>query len=155
MKKRTNYLINTKYQIRFAIKFAIITTLLSGFVAFQLYAIVWPVLSRFVPEETVSIVTQQIFSRAVIFLALALVMIVAFTIVISHRVAGPIFSMHRTIKKILNGEAIEFVTIRKNDEFQSFAKDLNGLIAIIQEDRKPSLTNDSIEKPGFTQGKKT
>ena len=139
MKKRINYLINTKYQIRFAIKFAIITTLLSGFVAFQLYAIVWPVLSRFVPEETVSFVTQQIFSRAVIFLALALVMIVAFTIVISHRVAGPIFSMHRTIKKILNGEGIEFVRLRKNDEFQSFAKDLNGLIAIIKENEKTLL----------------
>ena len=151
MKKRTNYLINTRYQIKFAIKFAIITTLLSGFVAFQLYAIVWPVLSRFVPEETVSFVTQQIFSRAVIFLALALVMIVAFTIVISHRVAGPIFSMHRTIKRILNGETIEFVTLRKNDEFQNFAKDLNGLIAIIKETKEPFSTNDSDNMPKSTQ----
>ena len=154
MKKRVNYLINTKYQIGFAIKFAIITTLLSGFVGFQLYAIVWPVISHFVPQETIVFITHQIFSRAIIFLALAIIMIVAFSIVISHRVAGPIFSMHRTIKKILNSEAIEFVRLRKNDEFQNFAKDLNGLIAIIKENRKPSLANDSIEKPEFTQGKK-
>lgn len=147
MKKRVNYLINTKYQIRFATKFAIITTLLSGFVGFQLYAIVWPVLSRFVPEETVVFITHQIFSRAIIFLALALLMIVAFSIVVSHRVAGPIFAMHRVMKRILNGEAIEFVTLRKNDEFQSFAKDLNRLIAIVKETREPPSANDSNKKP--------
>lgn len=133
MKKRVNYLINTKYQIRFAIKFAFITALLSGFVGFQMYAIVWPVLSQYVPQEIMGLVTQQILTRAAIFLALAVLMILAFSIIISHRVAGPVFSMHRTMKKILNGEGIEFVTLRKHDEFQSFAKDLNRIIAMIKD----------------------
>ena len=146
MRKRVNYLVNTKFQLKFAVKFALITTLLSAFVGFQLYAIVWPVLSRFVPEETMSFVIQQIFSRALIFLALAIIMIIAFSIVISHRVAGPIFSMQRTMKKVLKGETVEFIRLRKNDEFQGFAKDLNGIITIIQKTKKPSSTNDSVDQ---------
>ena len=153
--KRVNYLINSKYQIKFAAKFALLTLMLLGLVLVQLYVVIWPTLGRLVPEETMDFIVNQMFSRAIIFLFVAILATIVFAIIISHRVAGPIFTMHRTVKKILRGEANEFVKLRKNDEFQSFAKDLNGLIAIIEENRKPSLTNVSIEKNAIYAGKKS
>ena len=51
MKRRINYLINTKFQLTFAAKFALFSSLFSAFIGFQLYAIVWPVISQFVPEQ--------------------------------------------------------------------------------------------------------
>lgn len=143
--KRINYLINSKYQIAFAIKIAVVTTMLCAFVGAQVYAIVWPVISSVVPEETMMFIGQQIFSRAIIFLCLAILAIIVLAIIISHRVAGPIFAMERTVTRILKDGQIDFVHIRKNDEFQSFAQKLNGLIAMIKNAKTLSPKSDTSE----------
>ena len=146
MKKRFKYLINTKFQLAFAARFALITTLFSGFIGFQFYAIVWPVVSRFVPEQTMAFITHQIIFRGILFLSLAAILIIAIAIVISHRVAGPIFSMERTIDRIVRGEKVEFIRLRKNDELKGLAEKINGLITIIKELKEPPSTGNPPEK---------
>ncbi len=146
MKRRVNYLINKKFQLAFAGRFVLITTLISGFIGFQLYAIVWPVVSRFVPEQTMAFVRHQIFFRGILFLSLAALLIIAISIVISHRLAGPIFSIERTITRIVKGEKVEFIRLRKNDEFKGLAKKINGLITIIKDLKEPPSTGNPPEK---------
>ena len=133
MRKRTNYLINKKFQLAFAARFVFIITLISVFIGFQLYAIVWPVVSRFVPEQTMAFITNQIIFRGILFLSLAALLIIVIAIVISLRVAGPIFSMERTIDRIVQREEVEFIRLRKNDELKGLAEKINGLITIIKE----------------------
>ena len=146
MKKRAKYLINKKFQLAFAAKFALISTLFSVFIGFQLYAIVWPVVSQFVPEQTIAFVRHQIFFRGILFLSLAAILIIVISIVISHRVAGPIFSMERTIDRVVQGEKIEFIRLRKNDELKGFAEKINGLITIIKELKESPSTGTPPEK---------
>ena len=140
MKRRVNYLINKRFQLALAAKFALITTLISVFIGFQLYAIVWPVVSQFVPEQTMSLIRHQIFFRGILFLSLAALLIIAISIVIFHRVAGPIFSMEQTIDRIVRGEAVEFIRIRKNDELKGLAEKINGLITLVKELQEPAPT---------------
>jgi signal transduction histidine kinase len=146
VKRRIHYLINTKFQLAFTAKFALISTLFSAFIGFQLYAIVWPVISPFVPEQTMVFIKHQIIFRGILFLSLAALLIIVIAIVISHRVAGPIFSMERTIDKIVRGEKVEFVRLRKNDEFKGLAEKINGLITIIKELKAPPSTGNPPEK---------
>ena len=146
MKRRTNYLINKKFQLAFAARFVLIITLISGFIGFQLYAIVWPVVSRFVPEQTMTFITHQIIFRGILFLSLAALIIIVIAIVISHRVAGPIFSMERTIDRIVQGEKVEFIRLRKHDELKGLAEKINGLITIIKELKEPPSTGNPPEK---------
>ena len=143
MKRRVNYFINKKFQLAFAARFALITTLISAFIGFQLYAIVWPVVSRFVPEQTMAFVRHQIFFRGILFLSLAALLIIVISIVISHHLAGPIFSIERTINRIVKGEKIEFIRLRKNDEFKGLAEKINGLITIIKDLKDPPSTDNS------------
>ena len=133
MKKRTKYLINKKFQLAFAARFALISTLFSAFIGLQLYAIVWPVVSRFVPEQSMAFITHQILFRGILFLSLAALLIIVLSIIISHRVAGAIFSMERTVDKVVRGEAVELIKLRKNDELKSLAGKINGLITMIKE----------------------
>ncbi len=146
MKRRVHYLINKKFQLAFAAKFVFITTLISAFIGFQLYAIVWPVVSQFVPQQTMAFVRHQIFFRGILFLGLAALLIIAISIVISHRLAGPIFSMEQTINRIVQGEKIEFIRLRKNDELKGFAEKINGLITIIKDLKEPPSTGNPPEK---------
>lgn len=146
MKIRTHYLINKKFQLAFAARFVVIITLISAFIGFQLYAIVWPVISRFVPEQAMAFITHQIIFRGILFLGLAALLIIVISIIISHRVAGPIFSMERTIDRIVRGEKVEFIRLRKNDELKGLAEKINGLIAIIKELKDPPSTGNPPEK---------
>ena len=146
MKIRTNYLINKKFQLAFAAKFVLIITLMSTFIGFQLYAIVWPVVSRFVPEQAMAFITHQIIFRGILFLSLAALLIIVIAIIISHRVAGPIFSMERTIDRIVQGEKVEFIRLRKNGELKGLAEKINGLITIIKELKEPPSTDTPPEK---------
>jgi len=146
MRIRTNYLINKKFQLAFAARFVFIITLISAFIGFQLYAIVWPVVSRFVPEQTMTFITHQIIFRGILFLSLAALIIIVIAIVISHRVAGPIFSMERTIDRIVRGEKVEFIRLRKNDELKGLAEKINGLITIIKELKEPPSTGNPPQK---------
>jgi hypothetical protein len=55
-------------------------------------------------------------------------MVIYFFIRFTHRVCGPIYRCHESIKNILAGEAGVQIKIRKNDYYQDFADDLNLLI---------------------------
>ncbi len=146
MKKRFKYLINTKFQLAFAARFALITTLFSGFIGFQLYAIVWPVVSQFVPEQTMAFIRHQIFFRGILFLSLGALLIIVISIIISHRVVGPIFSMEQTIDRIVRGEKVEFIRLRKNDALKGLVEKINGLITIIKELKESPSTGNPPEK---------
>ena len=91
-------------------------------------------------------IKHQIFFRGILFLSLAALMIIVISIVISHRVAGPIFSMERTIDRIVKGEKVEFIRRRKNDELKGLAEKINGLITIIKELKEPPSTGNPPEK---------
>ena len=147
MKKRVNYLINRKFQLALAARFVFIVALISAFIGFQFYAIVWPVVSRFVPEQTMAFITDQIIFRGILFLSLAALIIVVISIIASHRVAGPIFSMERTIDRIVRGEKIELIRLRKNDELKGLAEKINGLITIIKTLKEPPSTDIPPAKP--------
>jgi signal transduction histidine kinase len=90
-------------------------------------------------------IRHEIFFRGILFLSLGALLIIAISIVISHRLAGPIFSMERTIDRIVHGEKVEFIRLRKNDELKGLAEKINELITLIKELKESPSTDTPPE----------
>lgn len=46
----------------------------------------------------------------------------------SHRLAGPVFRMRRTLHEAIEGKSVKPILLRQNDEFKELADDLNRLL---------------------------
>jgi signal transduction histidine kinase len=122
-------------QLTFTARFLVVTVLFSLFIGFLAYVTIWPVASAFVPKGLIDLVKHQIFIRTILFLIPAIVVIVAFGIVISHRIAGPLYRIQRTIDEVVGGRDVAFIRLRKKDEhsLKELADRINKLIGVIKE----------------------
>ena len=137
-RKRVHYLINRKMQLGFTLRFMFVTVLFALFVGFEVYLTVWPVVSQFVPRELMHLVRGQVLLRTLLFLVPIILVIASFTILISHRLAGPLFRIQRTIDEVVRGEDTENIHLRKHDELKDLAGKINELIGVIRALRKPT-----------------
>lgn len=142
-KRRVHYLINKKMQLQFTARFLVVTVLFSLFIGFLAYVTIWPVTEAFVPEGLIGLVKHQILIRTVLFLIPAIGVIIGFGIVISHRIAGPLYRIERTIDEMVGGEDVEFIRLRKKDEqeLKNLADRINKLIGVIKELRGTATTD--------------
>lgn len=60
--------------------------------------------------------------------------------------AGPISSMARTLDRIAQGENVEFIQLRKNDELKDFAVKINGVISVIRDLKEVPSRGGNEEK---------
>jgi signal transduction histidine kinase len=128
-RKLRNYLIDPPLQVRIAIECAvaaIVIALLSGGVAF---AIVWTVLMEFTSEELIAY-HRELIVIGFIFGILGMACVVAaLSIVVTHRIAGPIYRIQQDLTGILQGKPVTPIHLRCGDEFHELADLLNQVIA--------------------------
>lgn len=127
-RKIRNYLISKNLQLRITLKFVVPALFLSVLSGLVVFLIVWPLLSEFVPDnqikqfQTITVIGLFLCSIGIICL------ITALGIVITHRIAGPIYRIEQDLKRLLQGEKIESIHIRDGDEFQEFVDIINQVI---------------------------
>jgi methyl-accepting chemotaxis protein len=73
------------------------------------------------------------------------------TLFVTHRIAGPIFRIKRGIRDLADGRLNETIHLRKKDEFQDIAEELNALAARFRDSfsllkEKSSLLARDIEE---------
>lgn len=136
MKKRRRYLIKTKLQLNLAFRFLIIISALFAFIGFEAYVTTWPVVSEFVPEDSLNQVNRLIILRFSYFIFPILFVITAITIVFSHRIAGPIYRLERTLDRLIQGEDVESIQLRRGDELKGLAAKVNELILLVKKSRE-------------------
>jgi len=90
-------------------------------------------------------VKYQIFFRIVCFSFPLILVLTALTMIFSHRIAGPIYRFEQTLDKLIQGEDVEYVRLRKSDELKGFADKLNELIRIVKKLKSPQ--NEDIPPP--------
>lgn len=61
-------------------------------------------------------------------LLINILIMVALNVYYSHKIAGPVFRLKKTLRQKLDGQAVEPVRFRKNDEFQELADLVNQLM---------------------------
>jgi signal transduction histidine kinase len=119
-----------------ALRFLIIISMLFAFIGFEAYITAWPVVSQFVPEDSMDLVNKLIMVRFFYFIFPILFVITAFTIIITHRIAGPIFRLERTLDRLIQGEDVEPMQLRRGDELKGLVAKINDLILLVRESRR-------------------
>jgi len=147
---RKKYIIDRKFQAIFILKFVLIfvvggvlslgitlltteSTLTSSFDG-----------SRLVIEKTSMAILPSVILTNIITTAVVGVLAVIVTLLISHRISGPMFRFTEDLEKISQGDLQKKIHIRKGDQFESVAINLNKMVSNMNE--KLSEVHHDLER---------
>ena len=133
--KRKNYFIKKEFQTRFILKFCVLVILgaiLSGAMLFSYVFYRGTVTTAFV-DSRLSIVTTADYIFPILMIAsLAAVVLIGIGTVItvmylSHRIAGPLFRIEKSLEEISSGNLGLKINLRSTDEIQRMAGKINEM----------------------------
>ena len=131
MKRRVHYLINKRMQLAWTFRFLFVIIVFALFVAFEMYITMWPVASGLIPEELINLARHQVLFRLICFSFPAILVIILFALIFTHRIAGPLYRLEKTLDKLLQGEDVKPIRLRKNDELKDLTIKINSLASMI------------------------
>lgn len=135
--KRRILLIDPKFQFSFMKHSFFMTVLVLGIVYFFKIYIMWQIKDAAyqtgIPHnhEFISMLDERSFVIDVTFSLVAIYvlgLITAWGLWLSHRVAGPVYRIRNEIKKIVEGEPLNRISIRDHDYFHDLKDSINLLI---------------------------
>ena len=139
--RRKTYVIEKNFQTRFILRFILVivgATLLStgallGVFYFKFQfggADINNLIIMITPEGTTDV--SSLFTTVLIPILAAnlliLCIIVPYSLVYSHKVAGPVYRFEKSLDLILEGRLDFMIKLRKKDEFKNIAEKMNSLI---------------------------
>lgn len=127
-KRRKNVLTKKGLQLRLTRHFLLLMVLFSLFVGFEVFVSIWQVVSHSIPENSVALVRKQILFRMIVFAIPVACVIVASAIVLTHKIAGPLYRLEKKLQKLAKGEDVDYVQIRKKDQLKGLTSTINDLI---------------------------
>ena len=120
-------------QFALTIRFMVLMLLFIAFMAFESYMIFWPVAAAYIPGRFMDLVTYQIIMRLIVFSLPILFVVFAFTVIFTHRIAGPLFRLERTLDDVLDGKDVDPIKVRKNDDLQELMDKINRLLIMVKD----------------------
>jgi len=131
--RRKNYFIDKAFQVQFILKFCILVIAASAISGGALYLLSRDTVTTAFIDSRLSIVTTadyilpSVIASSVV--AIILISIATFFVVmyLSHRIAGPLFNIERSIKDIASGDLSGKIHLRAADEIQRLASSLNDM----------------------------
>jgi len=132
--KRKQVYINKNFQTRFIVKFVLVLVIGGAisigltFFATQDTLTTTFANSRLVIQKTaVAIMPSVIYTTLVTTAVVGLIMVIV-ALLVSHKIAGPVYRFEKDIERIAKGDLKNHVNIRKDDQFQEVAASLNTMI---------------------------
>jgi signal transduction histidine kinase len=77
---------------------------------------------------------------------LVLCIVVPFSLLYSHRIAGPIYRLEQSMEMLINGDMDFMITLRKHDEFKYLADRMNALIDFMRRNIREVRSSHRILK---------
>lgn len=143
MTTRGKYLVKKSMQLGLTLRFLFLIIIFSLFIGFETYITIWPAVSGAVPQDLLDLVMDQIFFRLICFIVPVIFVITAFSIVFSHRIAGPIYRLEDTLDRLIREEDVETIRLRKGDALKELVEKINSLITMVKQSRVLE-TKDSL-----------
>jgi len=145
---RKQYLIDRRFQLKWMGKVFLLMTGVAIIVGWTIYYAVWDatttqlkglVAQAVLTQSQVIPISSTIkasIAMGLVTRGLMLLMILAvFSVFLTHRIAGPIYKIKKTVRLICGGQSSERVVLRDHDEFQDLADEVNRLIDHFQQKR--------------------
>lgn len=148
--KRRQYFIQKDFQSKFILKFCII--LLIGIIIsvgllflFSKNSLTSSFeQSRLVIKNTADAILPNVFISHLIALVLIILLTIVTTLLVSHKLAGPLFRFEKELKEIGNGDLSKDVKVRKKDQIKAMADSLNQMRTNLQ--KKISDIKEEVEQ---------
>lgn len=137
--KRRQYFINKKFQTGFILKF--IGVLLFGAVLSVGVTMLTTQAtltssfegSKLVIEKTSLAILPSVIFTTIISTLIVGIIIVVVTLLISHKIAGPMFRFEKDLEEISQGNLQKHIQTRQGDQFSSVAENLNSMVGNLNE----------------------
>ena len=136
---RKNYFINKPFQVNFLFRISLavlLSTMLLSTIIFYLSQSGTTVVFRNFHLEVLS-TSEYILSS--IFISLAISILVSFVLyfvlglIYSHQISGPMYRFERIFNHLSEGELVQSVELRQNDEWKATASSLEAALASLRE----------------------
>lgn len=140
IKRRTRLFIAKAFQIRYIgliLLFMLVTALLTGYtVYYTAWVMFGEKLAAVYPQGLLLEIVQKV--NTVLFLRLVFLtpLVILIGLVLSNRIAGPIYRIHKYLEALCSGDHRERLKLREKDELQDIAAAANDLAAKLENDKK-------------------
>jgi methyl-accepting chemotaxis protein len=136
--KRRQYFVQKDFQFKFILKFCMV--LLTGIIISigLLFLFSKNTLtssfeqSRLVIENTASAILPSVFLSHLIALVLIILLTIVITLLVSHKLAGPLFRFQKVLREIGEGNLTQSIKLRKNDQVKAIADSLDQMRVNLQ-----------------------
>ena len=137
--KRRQYFVQKDFQSKFILKFCLV--LLIGIIISigLLFLFTENTLtssfdhSRLVIKNTASAILPNAFLSHLIAFVLITLLTIVITLLVSHKLAGPLFRFEKELKEIGSGNLSNVIKLRKDDQVKAIADGLNQMRANLQQ----------------------
>ena len=149
-RRRTRFFILKGLQARYIgliLAFMFVAVVVTGY---TVYVTTWVMLGKKLaavyPQGLLLDIVKKVNTVLVVRLLLLMPFVVIAGLILSHRVAGPIYHIKKFLGILRNGHYGEKLKLREGDELQDLADDINSFVSVLREGKKLQL--DRLEKLG-------
>ena len=139
-KPRRIVLINPRFQLRMAAAFLAVQVLLTGLFAGGLYLFMDSELTASLSSAHARAASLERMLLPIVAvlsgfsLALSTVLVTAFVVLLSHRLAGPLFRFRSALEQLAARELHPLARIRPEDQLEEVSQSLQGAVATVSAD---------------------
>ncbi len=136
--RRKNLYIDQGFQGRFILKFCGVVAVGAGLMILLLYILSQQSTTVSFIHARVKVMTTSDFLLPLlvqtVFLVMAVVALgaIGVTLLVSHKIAGPLFRFKQTFKELSSGNFTNQVRLRKGDQLLEMAGDFNHMITVLR-----------------------
>jgi methyl-accepting chemotaxis protein len=137
--KRRQYFIDKNFQTWFILKFCTIVITSSFLTAILIYVLNRNTTTvafenlKVVVKSTADFILPVLLQTIIVVAILVSIAAILVTTYISHKIAGPLYSLKRSMKKTEEGDLSFDFNIRKNDQFQGIDDEFNSMIKTLKQ----------------------
>ncbi len=137
-RRRRRYFINRSVQLRHMGMSALIVFIAALIAGWSAYSSIWYVIAERVQNEPqlhqiLSEINKILLVRSILVILAGICCAVIITLFVSHRTAGPIFRIRKTLEDIGSGLIPGKIKLRTRDEFKELADAVNSVITKAEE----------------------
>ncbi len=134
--KRTQYLIATKFQLKYVGMILLLVSLTAILCSYVIYYTMMLTmgdkLANVYPQGRLISIVNMVNGRILLTMLLITPLVVIIGIYASHKIAGPIYRIEKFLGSMADGDLTMPLTLRKNDELASLATGINKVIESVK-----------------------
>ena len=143
-RKLRNFIINPKFQLRYIIfttMWGLALVIINASVFYSFISENYEVFIELndITDEAKAVLYQELYQIIYILIGLSITFlftVAIFGIVLSHKIAGPMYKFRKTFKEIKEGNTNLRINLRPKDEFKEVALEFNSMMDSLSKNNK-------------------